>query len=259
MKEKYKQKQTGIQEMQVEAKSAYNPPLIKKIILFGIPLLGAGILFFIWFEIYKPKIVDDWYRGAILVDSANKITDPTARKILMDEGKAILKQQVSLHPYHARVWFLYGHYFLVNNNWDSCIYAEKMAIKIGAGGVVNNVEYVAADHLNYALGQKLQGIHNLDSSIREIDSAFTPNWENVILYKYKGFTYYNYKQYDSSSVYLERFYGKVKNDFDAILILAYSYTQKGDKDKALYYAMEAKKIKNDNADINNLITRLNTR
>lgn len=253
-----KRKQTSIQEIPKKEKNSYNPSAIKRIFLFGLPSLGVIFIFFIWFELYTPKVIDDWFQGAKLVDSATKTADPIIKKYLMDRGGLILKKQVNLHPYHARVWLLYGQYFSLNNIWDSCIYAEKKAIEIGAGGVVNNIEYMASDNLNYALGKKLTGIHNLDSSIKVIDDAITPNFENSTIYKFKGFTYYNYNQIDSCIVYLERFYSKVQNDFDVLDILAFSYSRKGIYDKALFYATEAKKIKNDNPGINKLINQLNS-
>jgi hypothetical protein len=253
-----RQKQTTIQEAPKSEKNLYNPSAIMRIVLFGIPLSGIIFILFIWTGLYNPKVVDDWYRGIILVDSATNASDSIVKQGLMDRGGQILRQQNKLHPYHARVWYLLGHYYLVNRNWDSCIYAEKKAIELGAGGVVNNVEYMAADHLCYAVDQKIRKMHNLDSSIRVINNATTANFENNTLDKIKGFTFYNYNQRDSCTFYLERFNSKVKNDFDVLSFLAFSYSGKGMKDKALFYAMEAKKIKTDNANINNLITMLNT-
>ncbi|MEI7896828.1 MAG: hypothetical protein WCJ26_07305 [bacterium] len=254
-----RRKQTSIGETPTNEKNLYNPSFVKRIFLFGIPLSGFIILLFIWTELYKPKVIDEWYRGIILVDSAANTHDSVARKGLLDRGGQILRQQNKLHPYHARVWFLYGHYFLVTKNWDSCIYAEKKAIEIGAGGIVNGVENVAAEHLNYALDNKLRSIHSLDSSIKLIDRVVTPNYENITLYKFKGFTYYNHNQPDSCIFYLERFNSKVSNDFDVLNILAFSYSRKGMRDKALLYATEARKIKSDNANLNSLITMLNAR
>lgn len=259
MEKPNKQKQTSIQEVPVNAKKLHFPSPISRILLFGLPLSGVLLLLSIWLEIYKPKITDEWYKGAILVDSADKVVDPGVKKNLLDSGGLILKQQAKLHPYHARVWFLYGYYFLRNDNWDSCIYAEKKAIELGAGGTVNQVEYKAAELLNYALDRKLSGVHNLDSAIKVLEGAITPNFENNALFKLKGFTYFNYNQNDSCIVYLERFYSKVNNDFDAMRILAYCYYRKGMKEKALYYATEAKKIKPDNPDINSLINQLSIR
>ena len=254
-----RRKQTSIQEIPKERKNEYNPSVATKIFLFGIPLSGIFIIFFIWTERYVPTVIDDWYLGVNLVDSAGKASNPVVKKNLMDQGGFILKRQVTLHPYHARVWFLYGHYFLVNNKWDSCIYAEKKAIELGAGGVVNSVEFIAAEHLNYALDRKLRGMHNLDSSINVINNAITPTFENTTIDKIEGFTYFNHNQNDSSIFYLERFNSKVKNDFDALHLLAWSYYRKGMKDKAIFFATEAKKIKNDNPDVNKLLAALNAR
>ncbi|MEI7726554.1 MAG: hypothetical protein WCJ26_15960 [bacterium] len=254
-----RQKQTSIQETPTKEKNLYNPSMAKRVILFGIPLSGIILVFFIWTEIYKPGVIDDWYRGISLVDSAANTKEPIVKQGLMDRGGMILRQQNKLHPYHARVWYLLGHYYLVNSNWDSCIYAEKKAIELGAGGIVNSVEFQAADHLCYAVDQKVRSIHNLDSAIKVINGAITANFENNILEKIKGFTYYNYNQRDSSAFYLERFNSRVKNDFDVLSLLAFIYYAKGMKDKALFYATEAQKIKSDNTNINNLVTALSAR
>ncbi|MEI7726348.1 MAG: hypothetical protein WCK09_14665 [Bacteroidota bacterium] len=254
-----RRKQTSIEELPKNEKNLYNPAFLKRIVLFGIPLSGFLVILFIWSELYKPKVIDEWYRGIMLVDSAGKTSDSIAKKGLLDRGGHILKQQATSHPYHARVWFLYGHYFLVCKNWDSCIYAEKKSIELGAGGLVNNVEYQAAEHLNFAVDQKIRGIHNLDSVIKVINNALTTNFENSTLDKIKGFTYYNYNKMDSCSFYLERFNSKVKNDFDVLTFLAFTYSRKGMREKALFYAAEAKKIKSDNANLNNLITQLSNR
>jgi len=252
-----KQKQTIIPDIPQDNKDFYKPSSFERVLLFGLPIFGAIIILFIWFEIYKPKVIDEWYKGVMLVDSSNKVTDPMLKKSLMESGGLILRQQVKLHPYHARVWFLYGYYFLRNDNWDSCIYAEKKAIELGAGGVVNNVEFIAADQLNYALDRKLSKIRNLDSAIKVLNDASTPNFENNYIYKIKGITYYNYNQIDSCNFYMERFYARAKNDFDVLYVLALVNSRKGIKDKAFFFATEAKKIRNDSPDIDRLIGQIN--
>ena len=259
MKKPNKQKQTSIQEEPANAGNLHVPSPINRILLFGLPVFGVILLFSIWLEIYRPIITDDWNRGSLLLDSANKTSDPVIKKELLESSGLILKQQIKLHPYHARIWYIYGYYFLANNNWDSCIYAEKKAIELGAGGVVKQIEYKAAIGLNFALEKKLSGIHSLDSSIKAIDHSITLNFENNALFRIKGFTYFNYNQNDSCIIYLERYNLKVNNDFDALRILAYSYYRKGMNEKALYFATKAKKIKPDNPDINSLIHQLSSR
>jgi tetratricopeptide (TPR) repeat protein len=256
MGEKNKQKSASLEEAQRKDEVIYKPASGKKIILFGLPLLGFVILFSLWFEFYKPKVTDEWYRGVMLVDSANKTTDQIIKKHLLDSGRQILQKQVQLHPYHARVWYLYGYYFLVTGNWDSCIYADKKAIELGAGGVVNSVEYVASEHLNYALEKKLSEVTDLENSMKVLNNASVQNFQNNSIDRFRGMIFYNYEQIDSSNFYLERFYKNVPNDFNVLSILAYNYFRLGSRDKALFYANEARKIKSDDPGLNNLINKL---
>ena len=254
-----KSKQPVIQDIPKPEKNAYHPSAAIRFILFGIPITGFIAILFLWSEFYKPKVIDDWYLGVTLVDSATKITDPILQKSVMEQGGNILRHQNRLHHYHARVWSLLGHYYLVTSQLDSCIYTEKKAIEIGAGGVVNRIEFLATEHINAALERKLTGIHSLDSSIRAIDDAATPEFMNNTLYKFKGFTYYNYNQTDSAIANLEQFYSRNNNDFDDLYVLALSYARKGMKDKALFYGTEARKIKGDHPNLNNLMDQLNAR
>ena len=135
-------------------------PLEEKIRYYSLPFFGFFMFFFIWFEIYKPVVIDDWIKGTILIESATQTQDQASQNLFLEKGKAVLKQQLQKHPYHGRIWHLYGRYFLLTNQLDSCIFYEKKAIEIGAGGIVNQIEPEAAERINYCLGIKLNLINN---------------------------------------------------------------------------------------------------
>ena len=235
------------------------PSGVRKVTLLAMPVLGFFMITLVWSEVYKPDVMDDWYRGIRLVDSATKSPDTIIGKQLMDEGGNILREQIRLHPYHARVWFLYGYYLNETGKWDSCILAEKEALRIGAGGTVNRIDFMAADVLNRAVNQKLLGIGRLDSAMAVINGAFTPGYENTWLMKKKAFTFYNFKQYDSCIPYLERYNSKVTGDFEALKILAYSFTMERNFDTALIYANKSANLKKNDPEIARLLEYLNTR
>lgn len=219
-----------------------NLTLEDKIRYFGLPFIGFIVMCFIWLELYKPVVIDEWNKGKFLIDKASAIPDPVAALEQINQGGAILKEQLNKHPYHARLWHLYGHYFLVKEQWDSCIYMEKKAIELGAGGVVNHVEFIAADNLNLALQMKLNQTRNLDSSLQIIKFATIPTFENYVIDKFKGLVYSKFKQPDSCIANLKIYLKHVPDDEDALYKLSENYMRKGDKQNALLYANEAKQF-----------------
>jgi tetratricopeptide (TPR) repeat protein len=72
----------------------------------------------------------------------------------MEKGGAELRRLVKKHPYHARVHFLLGFYYLTAQKYDSAMTELKVAINKGKGGLVNQVEFQAADLLASAALQK---------------------------------------------------------------------------------------------------------
>ena len=240
----------GINDVEFSDKVALNDetanfsdlPLEDKIRYFGLPLIGFVAICFIWLELYKPVVIDEWNKGKYLIDKASAIPDPALALEQINQGGAILKEQLNKHPYHARIWHLYGHYFLVKEQWDSCMYMEKKAIELGAGGVVNHVEFMAADNLNLALQMKLNQTHDLDSSLQIIKLATIPTFENYVIDKFKGLVYSKFKQPDSCISNLKIYLKHVPEDEDALYKLSENYMRKGDKQNALLYANKAKQF-----------------
>src|SRR5258705_3153646 len=106
-------------------------PALNISFLHFIPLCFSLIIFSIlWFKPFDVNLKDPWFEGAVLIDSARKVIDTNQRKLLLDEAGKKLAEQVRLHPYHARVHYLYGYYWLNRQNWDSAIFQQKEAIRI---------------------------------------------------------------------------------------------------------------------------------
>lgn len=232
-------------------------PLEDKIRYYSLPFFGFFMLFFIWFELYKPQVFDNWIKGTILLENSAMVQDPTTRNSLLEKGKAILNQELQKHPYHARVWHLYGQYYILTNQLDSCIFYEKKAIDIGAGGIVNQVEPLAADKINYCLSIKLNLIHNsLDSSLIAIKQAETPKFDNFMIDKFKGLVFSKYDQLDSSNLYLKHYLLTIPDDVDVIYKLAENYFKQKNKKEALFYAGELKSLNKKNIKIDTLLKKI---
>jgi len=223
-----------------------------------LPFFGFFMLFFIWFEIYKPLVINDWVKGTIILEGVMTAKDQASQNLLLEQGKTVLKEQLHKHPYHARIWHLYGQYFNLINQWDSCIYYEKKAIEIGAGGIVNQIEPQAADKINYCLGMKLNLIYNsLDSSLVAIKVAETPRYDNFMIDKFKGLVFSKYKQLDSSNFYFKRYLVTIPEDEDVFYKLANNYYKQENKKEALFFIKKVKKLNKGNAKFDTLINKIN--
>ena len=208
-----------------------------------IPLMVAlAIFFFLWFKPYNVKLIDPWYQGIVLIDSANKQSDPILKNKLLDEAGKSLKSQVQAHPYHARVHHLYAYYWYNRQVWDSVIAQEKEAIRIGAGGIVNQVEYEAQNMMNSALLNKLNGHfvrQQTDSALMTLRNTHTPNMPNPTLDKYYGIAFARKGMQDSALWYYRRFQAFNPNDFDVNYNMAITFIQQNQADSARFYAQRA--------------------
>ena len=225
-----------------------------------IPLCFSLIIFSIlWFNPFNVNLKDPWYEGAVLIDSARKMIDPNRRKVLLDEAGKILTEQVEKHPYHARVHYLYGFYWFDRQNWDSSIFHEKEAIRLGAGGTVNQVEYKAQEMLNLALGNKVTALIDggkLNEAAGVLEYAKTPNMHNPALDKYRGIIYSRLGNADSALSCLQRYKMANPNDANNLANIAISYNQKNMRDSALVYINQALKLDPANANANFLNSQL---
>ena len=224
---------------------------------FLLPGISLFCLLFLFFDIYSPKVTDPWYAGVTLCSQANKTTDTTLKNQYLKEGGTILLEQNRIHPYHARVWFLLGYYYLVKQQYDSIVYCEKQAIEIGAGGIVNGVEFQAADLLNSALGKQLNAVgFKKEVALALIDLATTKNYENITLEKYKGQVYANSGDFDLATASLQKFLTTNPKDFDALFAMAITHYNHGNKELAKEFALRGQKLNPNNEKLNAMILRI---
>jgi tetratricopeptide (TPR) repeat protein len=216
-----------------------------------LPLCFALLVFMIiWFKPFNVHLQDPWYEGAILVDSARNLTDTNQRNILMEQAGKKLAEQTRLHPYHARVHYLYGYYWFNRQNWDSVIYQQKEAIRIGAGGIVNQVEYGAQEMLNAALDNKVIPLINAgkyNEALVVLENAKTPNMINPGIDKNKGIIFSRQGNADSALACFIRYKQSNPNDANNLANIGISYLQKNNRDSARKYINDALKIDPNNA------------
>ena len=230
--------------------------------LHFIPLGCALFVFMIlWLKPFKVNLKDPWNEGAIFIDSANKITDVTQREILLEEARKRLVVEVKNHPYHARVHYMYGYYWFMKQNWDSAIFQQKEAIRIGAGGTVNQVEFAAQDILNRALGSKVSSLlnaGNLSEALKVLESAKTPEMYNPDIDKYAAVIYSRQGNIDSALASSLRYNASQPNNADNLANIAMFYRQKNIMDSALIYANQALRVDPQNANANLIKSQLNS-
>lgn len=217
------------------------------------------VFMIIWFNPFNVNFKDAWYEGAVLIDSARNVIDTNQRNVLLGKAGKILTEQVQKHPYHARVHYLYGFYWSALQNWDSAIFHQKEAIRLGAGGTVNQVEYKAQEMLNLALGNKLTPLLNsgkLNEAAVVLEYANTPEMLNPAIDKYRGIIYSRQGNADSALSCLLRYKVANPNDANNLANIAISYNQKNMKDSAQVYVNQALKLDPANANANFLNSQL---
>ena len=205
------------------------------------PIAGIVMIGFIYAEIYKPKLENKWVTGSNLVQNARKEKDPKAQAEMREKGGAILREQVRLHPYHARVLHHYAFYFHEKREWDSCLYYERIALQTGTGGIINRVRSEGKNVYNVALANKLDmNMKDLPKSLELLDKAVIPGFDNPEIKKYRGIVYMNASRFDSSISAFKSYYADNPKDFYALLYLAKDYANTSQLDSARKYAELAK-------------------
>lgn len=245
----------------VKKTAARTRPSLNISLLHFMPLCFALFIFMIiWFKPFNVNLKDPWYEAAELIDSAKNVTDTTQQKSLKDQAGKKMAELVQKHPYHARVHYLYGYYWFNRQNWDSAIFQEKEAIRIGAGGTVNQVEYAAQDMLNAALSNKviaLLNTGNLKGAADVLENAKTPNMFNPGIDKYRGIIYSRQGNADSALSCFLRYKAADPNDANNLTNIAISYNQKNMRDSARVYINQALKLDPKNANANLINSQLN--
>jgi tetratricopeptide (TPR) repeat protein len=230
--------------------------------LHFLPLCFALCVFIIiWFRPFNVKLKDPWYEGAQLIDSARKVIDTNRRRVLLSEAGKILAEQVQKHPYHARVHYLYGFYWFDLHNWDSAIFQQKEAIRLGAGGTVNQVEFSALEMLNAALSNKMTALlntGNLEEAAAVLEYAKTPEMFNPGIDKFRGVIYSRQGNADSALTCFLRYRASQPNDANNLTNIAIAYNQKNMRDSARLYINQALKLDPANANANLVNSQLNS-
>ncbi|MCX6148615.1 MAG: tetratricopeptide repeat protein [Candidatus Kapabacteria bacterium] len=105
-----------------------------------VPFIIAIILFaLVWLKV-ETEVVDPWVAAIQKIDNSRTEKDEKKKKMLLDEGGKDLKDVMTKYPFHARVHFFMGYYFMNIGETDSAIFYLRNAINMGKGAVVNQVD-----------------------------------------------------------------------------------------------------------------------
>ncbi|MBK7762857.1 MAG: tetratricopeptide repeat protein [Bacteroidetes bacterium] len=220
----------------------------------------SGLLFFgvLFIGTDTHEIEHPWNVGDRYCDSSSRIQDTIERKRILALGGQIIREQLKLHPYHARVWAMYGHYFIQKKDWDSSIYAQKKALALGSGTRINSIEELAKRNLNYALSQKLNPyFSSKDTALRMIEAAEIPGYKNIGLTKFRALVYVNVREFDKAEAMLKEFLLAEPKDFDALYAISLNYFNQGKKAEANEYLNRARQVDPQNPRLQFLLQKLN--
>lgn len=189
-------------------------PLSKKLVS-AIPYAVAVIIFLLVWTENKTEVIDPWYAAVRLVDSSNRVTDPDEKLRILEEGGSQLRELVAEHPYHARVHFFYGYYFLTSQKWDSAIAEFAEAVRIDTLSTVNPVWFDAVNMLAVASLNKANGYlqnSKIDEAMNALQFAklYSPNHRDVN--HNIAVIFHNTGRLDSAVVYYEQALSADPND-----------------------------------------------
>jgi tetratricopeptide (TPR) repeat protein len=134
---------SGSNLSQLKFSLSFKDPKFRAFLPFAI-----AIIIFLWIWT-KPgdEVVDPWYKAALKVDSSRKTFDPALKVKLLNEGGDELRELVKKYPFHARVHYLLGFYYMTAQKLDSAITEFRTTIKIDSGATINPVAPDAARSL----------------------------------------------------------------------------------------------------------------
>jgi tetratricopeptide (TPR) repeat protein len=178
----------------------------KKILVF-VPFAIFVVLFLLAWTGREVDLKDPWYRAVGILEEGRKEKDPELSAKLIDSSGRMLDDLLEKYPFHARVHFFKGFYFITKKNWDSAIVELKITIDKGKGGTVNQVEFQASKMLvnatinraNEMMKQKkIQHGINLMQDILE----YAPR--SVNLWNHAAYFHQSIQQLDSAIVYYNK-------------------------------------------------------
>jgi len=225
---------------------------------WALPLIGVFLFIILLIGSKTRSIEHPWTIGDLYADSSKRIQDPVLKKKVLEEGGDILRKQLAVHPYHARVWVMYGHYFIQKEDWDSCIYAEKKALELGSGTVINSIEEMAKQFLNYALNKKLEPVFKQkEVALKIIEDAVVPGSTNIVLIKYRGLVYVNSGDFENGKTTLLKYLTLKPRDPDALYAMSLNYLNQGMKAEGNEYFIKTQQVDPNNPRNQVLINKLN--
>jgi Flp pilus assembly protein TadD len=222
--------------------------LKNKKLLAAIPFLVAVIIYaFIW---TKPDVVvqDPWYEAIMMVDSSQRVQSPELKKELMDKGGNMLRQLVIQHPYHARVHFFLGYYYMLSGNMDSTIIQQREAFRIDSGSTINSVWPDASNILANAVLNKASLMLN-KNDLSSAKSLILENLHyasnNPNINKTLGNIYLGMNRSDSA-LYYYNISVSVQPDADVLNNMGVVYLSMSDFKNAIPFLQKALELKPDN-------------
>lgn len=226
------------------------------IVLSSLTVLG---FFLLWIKAFVPSVEDPWNKGALLINAAAKENNASEKIRLLSDAHFILSKTITAHPYHARVWSIYGYYFLQKQMWDSAIICEKKAIELGQGGTVNRVEFEAGNALSYAVSMKLnkEGANDALYIRNVLKNAEVPGFENYELIKMQGANYTNLNKPDSALYFLYKAVA-IERDADVYFNIALNYVKKNQRDSAIAHLKNCLGLKKDYQPAQQLLQQIST-
>jgi len=226
-----------------------------------IPLFIALVIFgFVWIDI-DVDLKDPWYRAAAKVQQSNSIKDKKEKLELLEEGGQELRELVAQHPYHARVHYLLGYYYVQSQKWDSAIAELKIAIEKGKGGIVNQVDLEAKNMLKAPILNRTNEYINskqIYKARESNDEGIALNPTEPLFWLQGGMIHEQIGQTDSALIYYEKSFKLNPNNEDTKKRLVQMYFNYGNHffaqkqfKAALSFYEKTLKIKPNNPDFNN--------
>ncbi len=200
---------------------------------WGLASIGLIMLMLLLFDQKYPAIVDPWIKSIKMMDSAAHMQDNAQKIAIIEQCGAELREQVAIHPYHGRIWFFYGRYFMLKENWDSCIVTFKKALTIGKGATANSIEDMSQKMLYNALSMKLKRFDiQRDTSLNIIAQAEIPGYFNPYMNILKGLVYNRSGEYQLAESEFQKYINARPKDPQGYRLIANVYQSEGKETEA---------------------------
>jgi tetratricopeptide (TPR) repeat protein len=234
IKKKVTESQQQSELISMDSDQASNLHPISFLSQWGLASIGLIMLMLLLFDQTYPAIVDPWMKSIKMLDSAEHIKDNKQKIAIIEQCGSELREQVAIHPYHGRIWFFYGRYFMLKENWDSCIVTFKKALTIGKGATVNSIEDMSQKMLYNALTMKLkQSDIQRDSSLNIIAQAEIPGYLNPYMNILKGLVYNRSGEYQMSEYEFKKYIDARPKDPEGYRLIANIYHYEGKETEAI--------------------------